>query len=698
VLSYMSWCIYILFVFLAFGTQVQGMSLKLLPEIETGSVILSSGASDLQYILVEESDDLMSWDTTRLMKLIPSRHLQSIDFQGDKRFYRAKAASAITGLLVGNVWHADGDIAASGDGLSWAGAFSSLQEAFNAADEGDVILSRGTFFESVVINGLDRFAWIGDSDPERRTILRGDTIIEELFVDDASSVGGVYLDSEFKPRSVTWNYQRDDALGHVTGIKELRPYYGHLMEAANVAEVQNEPAKWFWQDGIVYMSPPAGQTYDSAQVTVCLPDRDAIEVINSDSFLISGLDVLLWMGYSNNTGYCVQGIACRNAVFNDINCWDYGWHALGFSGVTSYNCEISNCNAYSASEVGGLVQAPYVFYANSYAPDLGHRLLDSSFYVYPPLTASGKALCREMKPKMLLVHGNSSQGHRVGGVVMRDCYMKSLLNVVRLADESLVVGDSLQGTSVVSLDDSIEYNKDLPWDYPLQVIDCVFEREMPVPGNHVAFWRCRFDGAGYQDTRGFTSQHNQLITYCVSSEFIYPKYSFGAHQYIRQHKTNPGVFSLSFEQCIFAISGNNGKESALFGIFKPSDVSIRVSNSILYSPESALLIRCYTNSTTLFSSADLDFSGNWYDLHGSKAFRTSSEIGYDSRWMSEFDVIEDGALYQSASSFNSPENGDFSYNLGSTLDLLSVPHSNFSEEYLKGINHVPYSGKYGASQ
>lgn len=668
-------------------------------EIETDTLLLSADFSEGQYVQVEDSSDLLEWQASKLLVMDSSGELLSVspDSAG-QQFYRAKHADKVSELLGGSVWYVDGDSHIAGDGMSRETAFVLLQDAFDVASDGDVVFSRGTFYESVVINGLNDFAWIGDSDSVRRTILRGDVIVDELFLDMNSSVNGAYFYAESKPRSVTWNYQRDDELGSVTGIDGVRPYYGHLVEADSLSDTREQEGAWVWLDGVVYLGPPVGETYSGVEVTMCLADRDAVEVINSQSFLISGLDIFLWMGYANNTGYCIQGISCKNGVLDDINCWDYGWHALGFSGVTSRDCEVRNCNAYSVAELGGAVQIPYVFYASETVENLGHRLSSSTFHVYPPLTVSGHAIYGEMKPKMLLVHGDSQVGNQVGGVVMADCLMKSWLDRLVLEDDGMIVGDSLQGTSVASLDDAVAYNWNIPTEYPLQVIDCVFDREMPVPGNNAAFWRCRFNGTGYPDTRNFTSQHEQLITYCISSEFIYPSYTFGAHQYIRQHKTYPGAFNVNFENCLFSIGGSSSKESALFGVFKPESVSIRVSNSIFQSGANALLVRSYTNTSNLFGLGSFEFDRNWYDFSGTRAYRTSDAVGYYSTWEAEVDMPAKGAVYQEADAFNSSEAGDFSYIIGSDLDTYSVPDTKSETKYLNGINKMPYSSHYGPYQ
>jgi len=686
--------------FLLFGCCCAlSAAISLDEELEAGVSVLSADFDAGQFVLVEQSYDLVDWNATRLLQMDENSSLQTVyTHTHPQSFFRASAADEFAELLGGRELYVDSEVSASGDGGSWSGAFKTLSEVFAVAVDGDVVFSRGTFYESLVIRDLKNFAWIGDSDVNSRTIVRGDQKVDQFSTDLLSKVNGAYFDSESKPRTVTWNYRRDDSLGSVTGIEGLRPYFGHLAEVGSLPEVRTTAATWVWVDGAVYFSPPRCSDYIDSPVTVCLGGRDAIEIIGCENFLVSGLDIVLWMGFSGNTGYAIQGIACRNGVIEDVHCWDYGWHAIGFSGSTSYNCEIRNCHAYSIADLGGALQNPYVFYASSFEPNLGHRITGSSFHVYPSLTVDGDALYGEMKPKMLLVHGDSARGFLVGGVIMKDCYMKSWLHVVKQADGSPVVGDSLQGSSVVSLDDPIEFDRDIPWEYPLQVVDSRFVREMPVPGNNAAFWRCRFDGSGYADSRGFTSQHRELVTYCISSEFIYPKFNFGAHQYIRQHKTNPGVFHATFENCLFSVIGNNGRESAMFGVFKPSDFTVRVRNSIFYSSESALLIRSYANSSSFFSEAHIEFTSNWYDFHGSRSFRTSSEIGSYSDWESDLDRSSNGARYESASSFNSPETGDFSYVADSNLELLSVPCSNLSDVYLKGINLADYSGNYGPHQ
>ena len=52
----------------------------------------------------------------------------------------------------GDIWFADSTVSASGDGMSWTGAFKTIAEAVAAAAAGDTIFIKGSFSEAVTVS------------------------------------------------------------------------------------------------------------------------------------------------------------------------------------------------------------------------------------------------------------------------------------------------------------------------------------------------------------------------------------------------------------------------------------------------------------------------------------------------------------------------------------------------------------------
>ena len=70
--------------------------------------------------------------------------------------------------LSSDLWYVDGDIAISGKGTSWSEAFKTIQEAIDAADDGDMIwVKQGTYFVSSTINVIKALPFTVDLTGQR---------------------------------------------------------------------------------------------------------------------------------------------------------------------------------------------------------------------------------------------------------------------------------------------------------------------------------------------------------------------------------------------------------------------------------------------------------------------------------------------------------------------------------------------------
>ena len=99
----------------------------------------------------------------------------------------------------GDVWFADSTVTASGDGMSWTGAFKTIAEAVAAAAAGDTIFVKGSFSEAVTV-ALAGLSIIGVGNVPRETLWTSATDTTTLTI---SAAYVTVKNIQFKPPAYT---------------------------------------------------------------------------------------------------------------------------------------------------------------------------------------------------------------------------------------------------------------------------------------------------------------------------------------------------------------------------------------------------------------------------------------------------------------------------------------------------------------
>jgi hypothetical protein len=106
---------------------------------------VNNGTDWIEIIDSTENDGFYIWDVP--FELSDACLIRISDVDGDAY----DESDAVLSILP--PWYVDGDIAVSGNGASWSEAFKTIQEAIDAADDGDVIwVKQGTYFVTSTID------------------------------------------------------------------------------------------------------------------------------------------------------------------------------------------------------------------------------------------------------------------------------------------------------------------------------------------------------------------------------------------------------------------------------------------------------------------------------------------------------------------------------------------------------------------
>ena len=106
---------------------------------------VNNGTDWIEIIDSTENDGSYIWDVP--FELSDACLIRISDVDGDAYDESDEVLSILP------PWYVDGDIAVSGNGTSWSEAFKTIQEAIDAADDGDVIwVKQGTYFVGSTID------------------------------------------------------------------------------------------------------------------------------------------------------------------------------------------------------------------------------------------------------------------------------------------------------------------------------------------------------------------------------------------------------------------------------------------------------------------------------------------------------------------------------------------------------------------
>ncbi|HED52759.1 MAG TPA: hypothetical protein ENJ00_00975 [Phycisphaerales bacterium] len=403
--------------------------------------------------------------------------------------------------------YADPDATGTGSGNSWANAFPSIQAAIDAMQPGDVLLSRGTFFEVADIR-TENITWLGDTDPNKPTWIRGDRYPADPNDWKPTGTPGVYelgniqslINTDLKPGSVVYDYRRDDLTGTVTGIDlsdqmaELPAngagvYFGHLLHADDALELATTPGSWLWDQAgdRVFVHVPEGVAFDPSLLGVCINGQNGVSLWKG-GVRISGVNTLCTPGFASNKGYGLKGLGSFDgSTFENCDIIDSGWHAAGFEIGRPTNCTLRNIRAWSSGVDGSNGNIAFVFYSNADNDNAGHLGEDLTFHAYPLLGVDGAPIFNLFRPTLGISHTTALPQHDLGGILWQRCRFVDYQSRIEAKHGAI----AYFGNSIVANNEPHFISSNFE-NYPVQVKDSVFEGSSAHPTPGIAYERCIF--------------------------------------------------------------------------------------------------------------------------------------------------------------------------------------------------------------
>ena len=288
------------------------------------------------------------------------------------------------------------------NGTSWADAYTDLQAALNAVQNGDTLHLdapesnpwRGGFS----LNSRQDWLITTDQGPSGETWLRGGRVFS-----DWQQSGAVFSRTMLEPSRVTWDFKRDDAAGTVTGVDlgvpraaqwlpqfgrtaaECVQWYGFLYRAP-VATATPADGEWSYLNGVLHVNPPGSPTAGEFAAKCEVPVRsiNALLVASCSNFEIDGkgLTGILYPDRGGNSGYVVEINAGSGGTINGGRGIAVGWHGFGTAGASTTNNTLENLLVIGqmVEDGGGAVANPFVIAgdaaaANGNVNGLGRNLV-----------------------------------------------------------------------------------------------------------------------------------------------------------------------------------------------------------------------------------------------------------------------------------------------------------------------------------
>ncbi len=399
--------------------------------------------------------------------------------------------------------HIDPLASGAGDGTSWADAYTTLAEGLADVGFGDVILTRGTFYEqesSETGANWSFVTWIGDSDPDRPTWIRADRTTDAWVADAASAVGGVTLDGTGGVASVVWDYQQD-VDGSATGIAGA--WYGHLRRVDDAALVRTTPGTWHYDADTdrLHASPPAGESWSATRAAWCVTDS-AVTILNANDTVIAGVNTMLYCDPEPSKGYGLRMSTCFGCTIERATIVDSGYHVAGYVGQNCYNNHMRDIVGWGQqAEVNGepVTAIAYVFYSSKHVPQSACTAEGLVFHGYPRLGVDGRPLLESYGCNLGYSHTTGFDAD--GEVWLGDLEWRSCVLLSRERDLNLRHGLAMSwtGNFISARDTPRFFDESDPDAYPIRVIDGLAISRSPAIGARISARNCILDSTGFAD-------------------------------------------------------------------------------------------------------------------------------------------------------------------------------------------------------
>ncbi len=335
-----------------------------------------------------------------------TNRFQAADLEARITALENRVERAVQGATV---IHCDPTAVGSGDGSSWANAFTSLTAAFAALPAGGILRTNSTEANPLaapvanITTAPSNILWETDQGAAGETWISGAQ--KGTWTDAGGGIFSIALAAE--PRYVAYDFKRDDQAGTVTGIDlnqariarairegGLKPadvvaWYGCLRRNSPFATTTPAEGCWGYTGGMLYINPPGTPVLADVHSRAQWSDGRAGLAVTAavTGWTIRGkMTVIFTPSDSSGEGYSLRFTAASRCSVEGVRSILSGYHSVGFAGTSGGRNVIRDCVTVGYCP-GGI---PYVFYTSGPAlPRSGCRVADSAVFAFGPLDTLG---------------------------------------------------------------------------------------------------------------------------------------------------------------------------------------------------------------------------------------------------------------------------------------------------------------------